>query len=298
MSDRIDFLTFASRIAREEGRATMLPVIEKELLHYEILQALEAKGLLETLVFQGGTCLRLCHGADRYSEDLDFAGGSDFDGRSLLEAKTEIEQMLERRYDVEVRVSEPKRSILDARDTGVTVENWRISVITAAARPDVPQQRISIQIASVPAYTRELRSLSVNYADLPASYSNVILISESLEEICADKLLSFVCSGHIRHRDLWDLRWLARRPGFDGAKIPALVRRKILDYREMERFSDMLSNRVSAVSEIINGAEFMAQMRRFLPSSIIDETLAREKFRLQMSAEILGLYEPLMLRQE
>lgn len=71
----------------------MLSVIERELLHYEIPQALEAKGLLEMLVFQGGTCLRLCHGADRYSEDLDFAGGPD------------------------------KCFILGARDTGVTVEN-------------------------------------------------------------------------------------------------------------------------------------------------------------------------------
>lgn len=64
----------------------------------------------------------------------------------------------------------------------------------------------------MPAYTRELRPLSVNYADLPASYSNVILISESLEEICADKLLSFACSSRVRHPDLRDLRWLAREP--------------------------------------------------------------------------------------
>jgi len=297
MSDRIEFRAFASRITAEQGRATMLPVIEKELLHYEILQALEAKGLLETLVFQGGTCLRLCYGADRYSEDLDFAGGPDFTGQSLLDAKTEIERTLERRYDVQVRVSQPRRSTVDARSTGVTVENWRISVITAAARPDIPQQRVSIQIAPVPAYTRELRPLAVNYADLPASYSNVILISESFEEICADKLLSFVCSGHIRHWDLWDLRWLARRPGFDRAKVPALITRKIPDYGESERFADMVGSRVSAISEIIDGAEFMAQMRRFLPSSVIDDTLAKEKFRVQMAAEIGELYELLESRE-
>ena len=54
----------------------MRPVIEKEILHYDILFCLDQAGLLKDLVFQGGTCLRLCYGANRFSEDLDFAGGN------------------------------------------------------------------------------------------------------------------------------------------------------------------------------------------------------------------------------
>ena len=51
------------------------PVIQKELLHYDILFCLKQSGLLDGLVFQGGTSLRLCYGSNRYSEDLDFVGG-------------------------------------------------------------------------------------------------------------------------------------------------------------------------------------------------------------------------------
>jgi len=79
----IDFNAYATQLARTNGRQTMAPVIEKELLHYEILRAMEEDGLLGGLVFQGGTCLRLCYGASRYSEDLDFAGGFDFDATGL-----------------------------------------------------------------------------------------------------------------------------------------------------------------------------------------------------------------------
>ncbi|HET6629122.1 MAG TPA: nucleotidyl transferase AbiEii/AbiGii toxin family protein, partial [Woeseiaceae bacterium] len=45
------------------------PVVEKELLHYDILFALDTEGLLDPLTFQGGTSLRLCYGAQRFSED-------------------------------------------------------------------------------------------------------------------------------------------------------------------------------------------------------------------------------------
>lgn len=81
---KIDFNAYATQLARTNGRQTMAPVIEKELLHYEILRAMEEDGLLGGLVFQGGTCLRLCYGASRYSEDLDFAGGFDFDATGLV----------------------------------------------------------------------------------------------------------------------------------------------------------------------------------------------------------------------
>lgn len=41
------------------------------------------EGFFSSLVFQGGTSLRLCHGSPRYSEDLDFAGGTSFDMDTL-----------------------------------------------------------------------------------------------------------------------------------------------------------------------------------------------------------------------
>lgn len=69
-SESLDMLV--ERALQEGGRAHMRPVIEKELLHHDILFALDQAGLLEHLTFQGGTALRLCYGAQRFSEDLDF----------------------------------------------------------------------------------------------------------------------------------------------------------------------------------------------------------------------------------
>lgn len=71
----------------KDGQSHMRPVIEKELLHYDILYSLSRAGLLDHLTFQGGTSLRLCYGAPRFSEDLDFTGGKDFDYENLTELK-------------------------------------------------------------------------------------------------------------------------------------------------------------------------------------------------------------------
>lgn len=57
-------------LAGGEGMGNLLPVVEKELLHYRILDAMMREGFFSSLVFQGGTSLRLCHGSPRYSEDL------------------------------------------------------------------------------------------------------------------------------------------------------------------------------------------------------------------------------------
>lgn len=78
-----DFNKLVDKALEIEGRTHMRPVIAKELLHYDILFSLDTHGLLDQLTFQGGTSLRLCYGADRFSEDLDFVGGYDFSTFSL-----------------------------------------------------------------------------------------------------------------------------------------------------------------------------------------------------------------------
>ena len=43
-----------------------------ELMQHYVLASLSRSGLFSTAMFHGGTCLRICHGMNRFSEDLDF----------------------------------------------------------------------------------------------------------------------------------------------------------------------------------------------------------------------------------
>lgn len=67
-----------------KAKADLAPlrvVVEKELLHHDILREMSSAGLLDRLTFIGGTCLRACYGSSRLSEDLDFTGGRISAGR-------------------------------------------------------------------------------------------------------------------------------------------------------------------------------------------------------------------------
>ena len=50
----------------------MQDLIKQEIFELEVLDNLNSSRLLDNLIFTGGTMLRLCHGLDRYSVDLDF----------------------------------------------------------------------------------------------------------------------------------------------------------------------------------------------------------------------------------
>src|SRR3989338_2457182 len=52
-------------------RKTNLYYAEKEYLQYIFLNAISKYP--ENFVFKGGTCLRICYGLERASEDLDFS---------------------------------------------------------------------------------------------------------------------------------------------------------------------------------------------------------------------------------
>ena len=130
-------------LAGGEGMGNLLPVVEKELLHYRILDAMMREGFFSSLVFQGGTSLRLCHGSPRYSEDLDFAGGTSFDMDTLKGLGSCISDSLSGMGDdVTVRVKEPRP------DADGLTRRWRIAIRTAGQRKDLPSQTIKLERTS------------------------------------------------------------------------------------------------------------------------------------------------------
>ncbi|MBF4248549.1 nucleotidyl transferase AbiEii/AbiGii toxin family protein, partial [Vibrio anguillarum] len=86
---------------------------------------------LDKLTFQGGTSLRLCYGGNRFSEDLDFAGGKDFSSAMLADMKHCIEKYIGERYGLEVTVKEPKDLKQDHKYSELSIDKWQIAVVTS-----------------------------------------------------------------------------------------------------------------------------------------------------------------------
>ncbi|MGX1201142.1 nucleotidyl transferase AbiEii/AbiGii toxin family protein [Marinobacter sp. MBR-105] len=272
----VDFRALVDQALLNPSLGHMRPVIEKELIHYDLLYALDREGLLNDLVFQGGTSLRLCYGGNRFSEDLDFAGGVDFTSRQLAEMKTCIQDYLSTRYGLEVTVKEPSSLKQDPKYAELKIDKWQIGIVTSPDRPDLPKQKIKLEVANIPAHTKTAQPLVRNYDFLPDGYEDLLIMVETRDEIMADKLISLPATErYVRNRDIWDLAWLSQR----GAEVDAdLVEHKMVDYR-LDDYLDKLDNMIPRLPDIVAGKQFQDEMQRFLPADVYQRTLAQDKFQ-------------------
>ena len=266
------------------GRAelsSLRPVVEKELLHHDILREMSGAGLLTGLTFIGGTCLRACYGSPRLSEDLDFTGGSDFQRSDLAELGSILTDRLRTRYDLPVRVSEPVK-------TGGNVSTWKLVIETRPGQKHLPAQRIHLDICAIPSHDPHPMMLRTLYG-IDLGTSGLILQAQSREEILADKIVAVAFrENRLKNRDLWDIAWLARQ----GIELPAhLIPLKIGDHkREAAEFITLLEERLTALGtqpEI--RAAFMKEMRRFLPAAIVRDTLEQDSYWAYLTRVVIDL---------
>ena len=275
MIKRDNFNRLVELAMQSTGYTHMRPVITKELLHYDILFCLEDNGLLDKLTFQGGTSLRLCYGGSRFSEDLDFVGGHDFSTSQLINIKKCLEKYIGNRYGLQIEIKEPRELAEATQHKDIKVDKWQVKIITEPERRDLPKQKIKLEVTNVPAYSRTPQTIKKNYDFLPDGYSDVIIMTESIDEIMADKLIALVsCQRYVRYRDIWDLRWLKQQ----GAAIVAkLILSKIDDYNE-NNYLQKLNSLLNRLDEIIRGRDLKSELSRFVPMDVQNRTLKKDKF--------------------
>ena len=253
--------TVSAVLANQPEYIVLRPAVEKEILHHDILRTLNKAGLLQQLAFMGGTCLRACYGFARLSEDLDFTGGFNFKTDDLYDIGEIIKTAIQQKYDLKVIVLDP------VEEKGNT-RTWKIKIITAPARPDLPQQQINIDVCLLPSYDRNPVMLK-NFYGLEAGTSGLILMAESLTEILADKIIAFALRpNRVKNRDLWDIYQLKSKNISLSAE---LLKQKLSDRQiDFSAFQNLYFERITAIQT--QQQEFLQEMRRFLiPAAFSDE---------------------------
>ena len=272
-----------------DAATSLRPVIEKELLHHDILREMSHAGLLAGLTFIGGTCLRACYGSPRMSEDLDFTGGANFIHGSLASLGNVLEQQLRTKYGLEVTVSAPVRE-----DT--TVATWKIKVITRPEQKGLPLQRINIDICAIPSYDAKPAMLH-NYYGVDMGTAGLILQVQSREEILADKFVALAFRNRVKNRDLWDILWLQQQ----GVKLPtALLPDKVKDHLQtVDYFLAALKNRSYQLQQNEQmRQDFIFEMRRFLPINLVDSSIENPDFWTVLTDKIQRGSDEIILAME
>lgn len=260
----------AQALKNQTELAPLRVVVEKELLHHDIIREMSSAGLLRGLTFMGDSCLRACYGANRLSEDLDFTGGSHFKREALSNLADVLIDRLERKYGLEVDVDAP------VRDTG-NVDTWKLKLTTRPEQKDLPAQKISIDICALPSYDKRPVLMRNDYG-VDMGTAGLIIQAQSREEILADKLVALALRpNRIKYRDLWDIVWLKQH----NIDLPLdFIPAKISDHKHTAgKFLDLLKERKRQLQHQAEvRSDFIKEMQRFLPPKIKVETIENEAF--------------------
>ena len=282
------FAHLVNRAVSDSKFSHMRNAIEKELLIYNILFCLDQHGLLENIIFKGGALLRLGHGGERLNEDLEFVAGADFAPTDFSPVKLGMEKFFFERYGLAVEAEESKIGAENVEGRDFPVYRWRVNATIYPERKELPKQSINIEVADVPVYTKEIVSIRIHYDVLPDGYDDVLIVSETLNEVMADKLVLLPAnSRYTRYREIWDLYWLIKRRAEVNTK---LVKQKIIDYHLLE-YVNSLNKLLERLPDIVNGPEFHTEMQKLLPRDVFDRTFRKDKFCEHLLSSVQNLFE-------
>jgi predicted nucleotidyltransferase component of viral defense system len=275
-------------LINQKEYSTLRMVIEKELFHHDILRIMSGAGLLQTLTFIGGTCLRDCYGSNRLSEDLDFTGGTEFNKETLSRLADILEQSLIRKYGFPVEISEP------IKEHG-NVDTWKIKIQTRPKNAYLPSQKIHIDICALTSYEREPQML-LNHYGVDMGTGGLIIQAQSQREILADKFLALgLRPNRIKNRDLWDIIWLSQLKIKLSGK---LIKLKLVDHNvEMNFYIEKMDLRIASIlNDPMVYVGFKKEMSRFLPFHIVQETVESPDFWVYLSNTIMENWRNLKTR--
>lgn len=267
--------------------AAVAPVIEKEILHHDIMDVLIKQGVMQRLTFIGGTSLRMCYNSSRLSEDLDFNGGHDFKPSEFDGLESEIQTYIQSKYETEVWVNKPS-----GEQQGDTI-SWKISIVKEANRPDLPRQKMHIDVCAIPSFDIERRPL-INHYDIVVPTEGILVPVQSLQETLADKLIALAYRARrIKPRDIWDIVWIKQR-GIDLSKI--LVEKKLTArQKQTEEFRLALSVQLAKLmSEDEVRDDFNMEMSRFIPKQIKERTLDNPDYWAYVQGEVNAIASELL----
>lgn len=187
-------LSYQSQTLQEQENAL------KEIAQEIALMALHRSDFFKIAAFQGGTCLRILYGLNRFSEDLDFVleqPNLNFNWSTYI--NTMQEEFLTYGYALEIKtrneLEKPvKVAFLKTNSVGglLLLKNYRTNQ---------PKLKIKLEIDTTPPLGSHFQ---LNYLDFPLPYS---IRTQDLPSLFAGKCHALLCRDYVKGRDWYDFIW-------------------------------------------------------------------------------------------
>ncbi len=214
IQDRLDSYRCTSSLEEEQA--------VREITQEVALAALGRTEFFKHAAFQGGTCLRILYGLNRFSEDLDFllkAANGDFKLRPYLQAVSD--ELKAYGYDLEI----------------VDRSNAEIAVRNAFLKDDSLGKLLQLRHTDKSGPLRKIRikfevdtnppsgsGVEIQYVDFPFVSSVVVQDKPSL---FAGKLHALLCREYTKGRDWYDFLWYtSQEVGVNYAFLSSALRQQ------------------------------------------------------------------------
>jgi len=178
----------------------------REITQEVILASLSRTDFFEYAAFQGGTCLRIFYGLNRFSEDMDFTrirGNPTFAWKPYLEQV--IRDVASYGYNMEIT----DRREIDSNVRLAFLQDDTVGKILqlqyAAKTSQLGKIKIKLEIDTNPPAggANELK-----YVDFP--YISPIVV-QTQETLFAGKIHALLCRSYVKGRDWYDFIWYTAR---------------------------------------------------------------------------------------
>lgn len=178
--------------------------IEEELALKEITQeialmGLQRAGFFKVAAFQGGTCLRIFHGLQRFSEDLDFVL---FEPSSKFQWDRYLPKLIEelRIYEYEIEIQD--RSDVPGAIKKAFLKTNSLGNLLTVSYPHLRDQqkklRIKLEVDIVPPSRSKFETLYLHFPLITP------VVCQDLPSLFASKSHALLCREYMKGRDWYD----------------------------------------------------------------------------------------------
>lgn len=258
----------------------------REITQEIVLAALGRTAFFDKAAFQGGTCLRIFHGVNRFSEDLDFAlrvPDSDFELVGYL--RVVVQDLAAFGYQIEI----DDRGGLDEVVKKAFLKDDSIGrLLKLGFRPKsgpMRKIRIKFEVDSNPP-AGAVYEVKVMDFPFPAAVSLFALPS-----LFSGKMHALLCREYVKGRDWYDFLWYAARstrPNFD---LLASALDQTGPWAGKNLFVDepWCRRELSAKIESMDFAKLREDVKRFLkPVEVASLNLWTREFFLERAAKLFA----------
>ena len=194
VQDRLDSYNCKSSIEEEHAI--------REITQEVALAALGRTDFFKYAIFQGGTCLRIFYGLNRFSEDMDFIlkeMNKDFTLQPHIEAVSE--ELKAYGYDIEI--TDRSRADIAVRKVFLKDDSLGKVLQLQYADRSGPPKKIRIKF-EVDANPPSGSGMEIKYIDFPFLSSVTVQDKPSL---FAGKIHALLCREYVKGRDWYDFLW-------------------------------------------------------------------------------------------